>query len=323
MPPVVKKIIYAGQKYVPIANGSKVHFHFKTFKLGKERTCIDDSRKIGKKEPMVLVIGHKFKLEVWESIVQLMAIGEVASFTVEKELVYSYPFVSKTLRELGQEQHRIKHTCTMTLQTEGIGYTDLDELISNPCNLEFIIELLKVERSDEYEKDLWQLSIQERLKLVPELKMKGNELYAKKKFNEAEDNYTQALGILEQLMIRERKTDDEWIAFNAVKLPILLNYAQCKLIKGDYYSVIQHCNTILEYEPENEKALYRRGKAHVGAWNPDQAEEDFLKLKAINPLMTAIVDNELENIRLLRKQKAEQDMKAMKKLFVKDEDTPK
>lgn len=27
----------------------------------------------------------------------------------------------------------------MTLQTEGIGYDDLDELISNPCDLEFII----------------------------------------------------------------------------------------------------------------------------------------------------------------------------------------
>lgn len=54
------------------------------------------------------------------------------------QLVYSYPFVSKTLRELGQEQRR-KHTCTMTLHTEGIGYPDLDDLINNPCDLEFII----------------------------------------------------------------------------------------------------------------------------------------------------------------------------------------
>lgn len=27
----------------------------------------------------------------------------------------------------------------MTLQTEGIGYDDLDELISNPCDLEFVM----------------------------------------------------------------------------------------------------------------------------------------------------------------------------------------
>lgn len=49
---------------------------------------MDDSRKIGKKEPMVLVIGHKFKLEVWETIVKMMAIGEVASFIVKKEVMY-------------------------------------------------------------------------------------------------------------------------------------------------------------------------------------------------------------------------------------------
>lgn len=27
----------------------------------------------------------------------------------------------------------------MTLQTEGIGYPDLDELMKNPCDLEFVI----------------------------------------------------------------------------------------------------------------------------------------------------------------------------------------
>lgn len=107
--------------------------------MGTERVLIDDSKKIGKKEPMVLVIGHKFKLEVWETIIKMMAVGEVASFQVKKDLVYSYPFVSKTLRELGQDTSTIKHSCTMTLHTEGIGYQDLDELISKPCDLEFII----------------------------------------------------------------------------------------------------------------------------------------------------------------------------------------
>lgn len=35
---------------------------------------------------MILVIGHKFKLEVWETIVKMMAVGEVASFNVRKEV---------------------------------------------------------------------------------------------------------------------------------------------------------------------------------------------------------------------------------------------
>lgn len=108
--PIIKNTLHAGQKYIPIANGSKVsdkpllhfslvcdcidkeklifqaHFHFQTWKLGKERVLLDDSKKIGKKEPMILVIGHKFKLEIWESIIKLMAVGEVASFRVKKDV---------------------------------------------------------------------------------------------------------------------------------------------------------------------------------------------------------------------------------------------
>ncbi|XP_047504017.1 AH receptor-interacting protein [Pieris napi] len=319
MAPIVKNILHAGQKYIPITDGSKAHFHFQTWKLGKERTLVDDSKKIGKKEPMVLVIGHKFKLEVWETIVKMMAVGEVSSFIVQKELVYSYPFVSKTLRELGQEQ-KVKHSCTMTLHTEGIGYPDLDDLISNPCELEFIIELLQVEKSDEYEKELWQLNIEQRLKLVPELKEKGNKLYAEKQYSKAEDCYGQALAILEQLMIRERKKDEEWITLNNLKLPILLNYAQCKLLKDDYYAVLEHCNTVLEHDKDNVKALYRRGRAHVGAWNPEEAERDFLRVKELCPTLAAGINKELDNIRSLKKEKAEKDRDALRKIFDKERD---
>lgn len=35
---------------------------------------------------MELVLGKKFKLEVWEVIVQKMALNEVASFTVDKSV---------------------------------------------------------------------------------------------------------------------------------------------------------------------------------------------------------------------------------------------
>ncbi|CAB3227157.1 unnamed protein product [Arctia plantaginis] len=320
--PIVKNVIHTGQKYIPIANGSKVHFHFQTWQLGKERVLLDDSRKIGKKEPMVLVIGHKFKLEVWETIVKMMAVGEVASFVVKKELVFSYPFVSKTLRELGQDQHKIKHSCTMTLQTEGLGHPDLDHLMKNPCDLEFIIEILKVERSDEYEREMWQLSTEERTEMIPSLREKGNKLYMQKKFEEAEEAYGQALGICEQLMLRERKGDEEWETLNKIKLPILLNYAQCKLIKGEYYPVIEHCSTVLEYDRDNEKALYRRAKAHIGAWNPDMAQEDFIRLKSINPSMGKIVDKELDNIKKLRKDKENNDKNALKNMFISNNGAP-
>lgn len=48
---------------------------------------MDDSRDpqmLG--QPMELVLGKKFKLEVWEAIVQQMALNEVAKFKVDKKV---------------------------------------------------------------------------------------------------------------------------------------------------------------------------------------------------------------------------------------------
>lgn len=66
---------------------------------------------------------------------------------------------------------------------------------------------------------------------------------------------------------------------------------------------------------DNEKALFRRAKAHVGAWNPIQAEEDLNRLKALNPAMAAAVDKEIANIKKLLKEKESKDKGALKKMF--------
>lgn len=75
----------------------QIFFHFQTKLCDKARTIIDDSKKL-RKEPMQLVLGKKFKLEVWEAILQKMALGEVAQFTVDKSVclllnVFAFAFV--------------------------------------------------------------------------------------------------------------------------------------------------------------------------------------------------------------------------------------
>lgn len=114
---------------------TQVKFHFVTKK--SDGTILDDSRKDG--VPMELVLGKKFKLEVWEVIVQKMSLNEVSRFIVDKSLVPQYPFISKTLRDARKPPQERKHCCGMTIQNEGIGYDDLNELFSSPCDLEFII----------------------------------------------------------------------------------------------------------------------------------------------------------------------------------------
>lgn len=80
---IKKETVYAGTKYIPLKAGAKVKFHFET-KRADNQKVIDDSRKINK--PLELVLGKKFKLEVWEVIVQKMALNEVARFTVDKSV---------------------------------------------------------------------------------------------------------------------------------------------------------------------------------------------------------------------------------------------
>lgn len=53
-------------------------FHFRTMKCDEERTVIDDSKQAG--QPMHLIIGNMFKLEVWELLLTSMRVREVAEF---------------------------------------------------------------------------------------------------------------------------------------------------------------------------------------------------------------------------------------------------
>ena len=45
---------------------------------------LEDSRVLGKKKPMELLVGKQFKLEVWEQCLKTMRRNEVAEFTVDK-----------------------------------------------------------------------------------------------------------------------------------------------------------------------------------------------------------------------------------------------
>ncbi|XP_034951308.1 AH receptor-interacting protein [Chelonus insularis] len=312
---IVKNVIYTGNKNVTFNHGTKVIFHFKTTKCDDNETVIDDSRVMGK--PMELVIGKKFKLEVWETIVQMMSLNEVSRFRVDKSLVSPYPFVSKTLRELDKpESEKInKHCCGVTLQNEGIGYEDLNDLIKNPQDLIFTIELINVIQSDEYEKQIWQMTESERFEYIPVLREKGNKFFKEKNYDAALEAYKTAIGIVEQLMILEKPRDEEWMKLNKIKTPLLLNYAQCKLLKKEYYEVVEHCTTVLEIEPDNVKALYRRGKAHIGVWNQTEASRDLMKAAELDPTLKSIIEKELKNFQQALKQKEKSERKSLNQMF--------
>jgi len=65
----------------------------------------------------------------------------------------------------------------------------------------YFIELIKVILPDEYEKESWQMTEEEKLENIPHLKEKGNTLFKEKKYDNASIEYAKAIGMLEQLML--------------------------------------------------------------------------------------------------------------------------
>lgn len=80
------------------------------------------------------------------------------------------------------------------------------------------------------------------------------------------------------------------------------------------YYIISH-NSYVFHSSDNVKALYRRAKAHVGAWNPQEARQDFERVMELDSTLTNNVKKELKQIDELQKARDLQDKEKLKGLF--------
>jgi AH receptor-interacting protein len=241
--------------------------------------------------------------------------------------LYDYPVSAKQLRDYYKkicntknckhEDHseERQHCCGFNLIEHGLGYPDLDDLLKNPKQLDFIFEIIRVEKPGEYKKDAWILSEEEQIKAIPSLKESGNSLFKEKKYAEALEKYGEALGYLEQLMLKEKPNDVEWNALNEQKIPILLNFSLCKFNLNEFYSCIEHTSSILEYQPNNVKALFRRAKSHAAVWNLNEARIDFDKCISLDSSLTKEVNAQLDHLKILENQKLKEEKEKFSKLF--------
>eukprot|EP00794_Sanderia_malayensis_P013957 gene13957-15413_t len=339
---VTKNVLSPGRGEIPLfIDGTKATFDFRTFLDDEDKTEIDDSKVFG--EPFVLLFGKKFKLEVWEDLIQTMRIGEIASFHCKSyvsmrhweygsfqqdlvcafaEHVKTYPVVSKSLRDIKKkkdgkldENEKQHHSCAFDAIHRGIGYADLDNVLRNDIDLIFEILLIDVKQPGSYEQELWTMTSDERFKKIPELKELGNKQFKDGNYEKAAEYYSQGLGCLEQLVMREKPGDEEWKKLDDMKVPFLLNYSQCKLHSQDYYQVIKHTSTVLERHPENVKALFRRAKAHAAVWNPDEAVKDFQQAMQLDSSLTKCITKELQKIQDASQEKLDSDKQKWKSLF--------
>ncbi|XP_014840149.1 PREDICTED: golgin subfamily A member 6-like protein 22 isoform X2 [Poecilia mexicana] len=306
-PGVKKKILAGGKGPLPhFPPGTKVIFHFQTLLDNFERTVVDDSRLAGR--PAEIFVGKMFKMEIWESLLTSMRVGEVAEFWCDAVHTGLYPIVSKGMRLIAQGKDPLegqKHMCGMgnLFHYHSTGFPELDEIMRNPQPLIFIMELLQVGDPLSYHRESWMMEKDEKLQTVPVLHMQGNALVRQKQFREAASKYKEAVLLLKTVQSREMPGDVDYINLGRMIVPLELNYCQCMLELEEYYEVIEHTTELLEKHKDCVKGYYKRAKAHAAVWNEKEARRDFSTVAQLDISLAALVRRELKELSERMKEK--------------------
>ncbi|MFS7989033.1 putative peptidylprolyl isomerase [Helianthus anomalus] len=138
------------------------------------------------------------------------------------------------------------------------------------------VELISFEK----EKDLWELTTQEKIEASGRKKEEGNTLFKKQKYERASKRYEKALSFIEY---DSAFSDDEKQRSKLLKVSCNLNNAACKLKLSDYKQAVKLCTKVLDADNKNVKALYRRAQACIQLVDLDLAEMDIKKALEIDP----------------------------------------
>ncbi|XP_069387496.1 aryl-hydrocarbon-interacting protein-like 1 isoform X2 [Paralichthys olivaceus] len=304
---VRKKILAGGKGPLPhFPPGTKLVFHFQTLLDDFERTVIDDSRLAGR--PAEIFVGKLFKLEVWETLLMSMRVGEVAEFWCDPIHTGLYPIVSKGMRLIAQGKDPLegqRHMCGMgnLFHYHSTGFPELDELMRTPQPLIFIMELLQVGDPMSYHRESWMMEKDEKLQTVPILHMQGNALVKQGQFREAASKYKEAVLLLKTVQSREMPGDVDYINLGRMIIPLELNYCQCMLELEEYYEVIEHTTELLEKHKDCVKGYYKRAKAHAAVWNEKEARRDFNMVSHLDITLASLVHRELKALSECMKEK--------------------
>ena len=164
------------------------------------------------------------------------------------------------------------------------------------ATLNFEVELFDWQ---EKMKETWQMSAEEKLAAGEKMKAVGTEAFKAKDFVTAATKYTEGFDIVKD------STEDE---APPLKISLALNAAAAQLKTGENTSAITNCEFVLAIEPENVKALFRKGQGLLG-------KSDYKGAKAALKLAYKADPENKPVISLLKKVDAQQkkDKEAEKK----------
>ncbi|EGG14852.1 hypothetical protein DFA_10725 [Cavenderia fasciculata] len=111
-------------------------------------------------------------------------------------------------------------------------------------------------------------------------KEKGAEYFKNGDFVKAIQQYHFAKNYINGLM---DLTDDKTREIDDLKNVLLNNIAVCLIKQNKFDRALVHLTEVIATDPDNVKALFRRGKSHTAIGNFDQAQEDLARAQSLSP----------------------------------------
>jgi len=171
----------------------------------------------------------------------------------------------------------------------------------------------------------------EKIALASTLKNEGNAFFQKAEYKKALDKYHRANLYLKGFNVggdgkannsftqmasagSVKLSDQQTQEIKTLSVAVFLNMAACHLKVNNAERALDDCNNAINLEPNNVKALFRRGQAYLLQRDTDRAREDLEKALKLSPTDKAI-QQELRKLKDMEKQQLAKQKKAFAGIF--------
>ncbi|KAJ8635529.1 hypothetical protein MRB53_009796 [Persea americana] len=240
---VTKKIMKEGEGYDCPREGSQVKVKY----TGKLEDGTIFERKGSDEEPFEFMCFEEQITEGLDRAVMTMRKGEIAVVTICSDYGFRNAECHSALGMVPENE-------TLLYEVELISFTK--------------------------DKEFWKMETLEKLEACQRKKDEGNTFFKAGEYWHASKKYEKAARYVEY---DHSFSDEEITKANALKISCNLNNAACKFKLGDYDETSRLCTKVLDLDPYNVKALYRRSQSYLRASDFEKAEEDLKKALSIDP----------------------------------------
>mmetsp|Transcript_82357 Transcript_82357/g.142822 ORF Transcript_82357/g.142822 Transcript_82357/m.142822 type:complete len:487 (-) Transcript_82357:76-1536(-) len=270
---LLKKVLVEGDGPFP-KNGKRVEVHYETF---VQDTGAKADSSWDRQEPFDFILGEGDVLEAWDLGVATMRPGERSEFTAAPDLAFG---------EDGDGEE-IPGDATVRFVIELLSGRKAKSVPSDPP----AAEAAKSKSGPSSNADA--AAEAQRLNRAVQAKDRGNDLIKESQFGKARAAYEESLMMIQNWRgteLAQLKTR------NQLRLSCLMNITLCDLKLEDFNDAIRHASEVLEFDPQNCKALYRRGVAQLSSGNLRESRMDLLDASKLDP-KNAEVRGRLEECR--------------------------